>query len=114
VIPPIRHTPLFSWHEHAALKWPPLSTGSILYNQTPWSRRQPLGFQPLKALKYCLICSRLVYIVFWDYLTQRPSTSVQLRIPYMLSIDRIVLLYTVQDENGIVLLTETEYWHWYR
>ena len=59
-----------------------------------------------QTLKYCLICFRLVYIVFWDYLTQpeRPSTSVRLRL--MLSVDRIVLLHTVQHENGIVLLTD--------
>ena len=67
-----------------------------------------------QTLKCCLICFRLVYIVFWDYLTQpeRPSTSVQLR--HMLSVDRIVLLHTVQHENGIVPLTETEHWHWHR
>ena len=52
------------WHEHAVRKWPPLSPGLILYNQSPWSRRRPIAFHFFKALKYCLICFRLAYIVF--------------------------------------------------
>ena len=56
----------------------------FLYNQTPWSGRRPLGFQPLKALTHRLICflRRLVYIVFWDHVTLQSYTSVQLRMPF--------------------------------
>ena len=93
--------PLFSLHVHAARKWPPLSPGSILYNQTRWSRRRPIAFQSLKALKYCPICFRLCIQCLSGL--QRPSSSVQLHMPYMLFINRIVLLHTEQDENGIVL-----------
>ena len=71
------------------LLFPFLFPSSFPGRRSPYKPRSTLHLSPI----HCLLG------------LQRPSTSVQLRIPYTLS---IVLPHTVQDENSIVLQTETD------